>query len=130
MTHEDWPIWFVWRDLNLLKEERYYYNVRLGVPVPAPETAPENYRRQWELSSLFRIDALGVSQDRITIYEIKSRALTSDLWQLNTYRTLLHAEVPGKLTIDAWLIAESLPDSLQHQASLLNLKIWSLTTSR
>ena len=60
MTHDDWPIWMAWRAANIVRDDTYFYNVRIGSPVAAPANAPDNYRRQWELASLYRIDALGI----------------------------------------------------------------------
>lgn len=125
MTHDDWPIWLVWRWNNLISDQCYYYNVRVGIPAVTPSGAPENYRRQWELSSMLRLDAIGISSHYIHIYEVKSFATPQDLWQLSTYAILVEKELSYLGNIQAWLIAESIVPGLAEQAKELNIQTWT-----
>jgi len=124
MSHDDWPIWLVFRWLKISEDSCYYYNVRIGEPVPAPAGAPDGYRRQWELSSLFRIDALGINRASVNLYEIKQLATPQDLWQLITYRDLLVTEMFSLVPISPWLIAETFVEGTLAQAHNLSVKTW------
>lgn len=125
MTHDDWPIWLVFRWLRIHEDEVYYYNVRIGEPVPAPANSPDSYRRQWELASLYRIDAIGLRGATVSLYEVKRLATPQDLWQLVTYRDLLHKELLEIIQISPWLIAEEFVPSTLIQAANLGIKTWS-----
>jgi hypothetical protein len=126
MTHDDWPIWMTFRWTKIITDSCYYYNVRVGSPCQAPSYAPDNYRRQWELASLYRIDAVGLSKDSINLYEVKSLATPQDLWQITTYRDLMRSELLYDSPITAWLIAEHTVESTITQAIKLDIRVWTL----
>ncbi len=126
MTHEDWPVWLCWLWHGAFQDTVYFYNVRLGQSHEPPANAPESYARAWRMNGCYRIDALGVSQPVIHLYEVKTEAGPHELWQINFYRDLLRAELRLPQEIKAWLIAQTLLPGTREQAQDLQIGCWAL----
>jgi hypothetical protein len=126
MSKEDWPVWMCWLWHGEFHDEVYFYNVRLGQSHEPPATAPENYARMWRLNGCYRIDALGVTQPVINIYEIKTVAGPHELWQINFYRDLLRQELRLPQEIQAWLLAEEMLPGTAAQARALEIGVWCM----
>lgn len=126
MTHDDLPVWLIWRWQHPGRHDYYHYNVRVGSPIVPPENDPENYRKMAIYNSLLRIDAIGITSEVWTIYEVKQTAEVQTTWQVDVYRSLLRIELPPETKIGAVIVCERADITTKTNAQELGIQVYEI----
>ncbi len=99
--------------------EGFIYNVRVGELPPLPEGTEENLRMMWEAINQSRLDALGIAEDVLTVFEVKVSAGLSAIGQAIGGRVLTEGETDDPREINAAIVSNGFrPDVLSVAAAL------------
>jgi len=89
----------------------FLYNVRVGELPQLPEGTEENLRAMWEQINQSRLDALGIAEEVLTVFEVKVSAGLSAIGQAIGGRILTEAETDDARPIEAAIVSNGIrPD--------------------
>lgn len=86
-------IWKNWLKANVLRFDRYEYNVRLGTGVDPGPTYEISSRRMWIANTMRRADVIAVVGQRVTIIEVEENPGIQAFGQLQGYSKLYRDRV-------------------------------------
>lgn len=116
-------IWSRFLSLNPNKYQGFLYNIRVGEGFPTPPTARENEAKFWHDVTMTRIDAIGVTEDTLEIFEIKHNAGHSAIGQLLAGRILAELEIEDPRPLLQKIVTNhARPDTITV-ASVLEIEI-------
>lgn len=126
MPWDDWVAWQPFIQGPGKAWPEYAYNVRL--PIGDPETPAPNEAalELWRELSAKRVDAVGRSAGRYTLFEARRISGWSAIAQLLGYRTLWQLNHPDLEIAALWLITTAADTALRLLASQHNITIWTV----
>ena len=88
--------------------------VRVGPGERLSEAERDSFRRSWQESSKFKIDAVVTTESAIRLVELKDLIRTSYLGQLRSYRYWYEVERETDKPLELWVVAEDVnPSAVQ-----------------
>lgn len=132
---EDRQLWENFLSLNPNRFTRYEYDIKVGFGRDPGPDFPMNIREMALNISRRRIDAIGFTDNAITIIEISVFAGLTQLGQLMAYPTLYETTTELNLPIKRLLIARAIqtdiePVLIKHQIPFEVIPFAELPTSR
>ena len=119
MARAEQAIW----DRFLTSEENDYtgflYNVRVGEVAQAPEGSEPQFQRMWADINQSRLDALGIRELDLTVFEVKVSAGLSALGQALGGRVLTEIDKDDPRPVQATIVTDGArPDLITAAQSL------------
>lgn len=121
---DDWQPWQQWLKTEPARRQVYAYNVRLSAGEPPAHIAGDDDRRLWQQLTDKRIDAVGRTLDRFTIYEARRITGWSAIGQLIGYETLWRFNFPTLALEPSVIITERIDDAIRAVALRQGLRVW------
>lgn len=108
------PLWDAFLAEHKEKYTGFVYDVHVGILPPLDPALPANIKAAAEAVYLYRIDAVGLREDSITIFEIKLHPGLTAYGQLLGYDQLYKLKYKPVLPIKLACVAEVLPPSAKY----------------
>ena len=126
MPWDDWTAWQPFMAGPGRDWPEFAYNVRLHVG--DPETPPANAAalELWRELTAKRIDAVGRSAGRYTLFEARRISGWSAIAQLLGYRTLWQLNYPQLDIAALWLVTTAADTALRLLAAQNQINIWTV----
>ena len=125
MTWDDWSPWQKFMKTPEASTYVYVYDVELRVAqAPAGEPDPAMIE-MWERNNARRIDAVGLRNNKVTLFEARRTVGPSALGQLRTYAGLWLIFFPDHPIDELVIVTDRIPDELRAIARLDKIKVWS-----
>jgi len=126
MAQQEQRIW----DRFLLSENNIYtgflYNVRVGERAQSPEGTPDNIARMWTEINQSRLDALGISQDELVIFEVKVSAGLSAIGQAIGGQILAQRDTDDPRPTTAAIVTDGIRPDAITVALALNILLFTV----
>jgi len=121
MMPDEIPIWERFLDKFPGRFERVEYDVRVGTAISVPEEIPENIKKDAQVLSLKRIDAIGWKMGKPTVLEVKRILAFTALGQAIGYPIMFaqqrqSPELPGII-----LIGEKIDNDMKSVLELVEI---------
>ncbi len=121
MARQEQAIW----DRFLLTADNIYtgflYNVRVGELPALPEGTEEKMRAMWEQINQSRLDALGIADELLTVFEVKVSAGLSAIGQAIGGRILAEAETDDPRQILTAIVTNGIRPDARTVATALGI---------
>lgn len=102
----DIAIWERFLDEYGLLYKGFKYDVKVGRGTDPIGKVPEHYARMQRELSRYRIDAVGLREDRIEVLEVKPNASAGALGQVITYLQLFVKDYPQDLPVVGGIVTD------------------------
>lgn len=124
MVYDDWLPWRAYIQTPDAQRQVYAYNVRLAAGDPPDTITGAADRQLWTQLTDKRIDAVGRTGDRYTIYEARRRAGWSAIGQLVGYATLWRLNHPELEIDELVLVTDYIDDAIRAVALNQRIRTW------
>lgn len=104
MFEKDLEVWERFLDQFGDDYENIEYDVKCGEPCKVPPHWQENYRKDAEVLSRLRIDAVGHKKDSIEIIEVKPRINQTAVGQIMVYKDLYKKDYKPTKRVDSLVV--------------------------
>lgn len=122
MAKQEQVIW----DRFLASADNFYlgflYNVRVGELPTLPEGTEENLRLMWEQINQSRLDALGIAEQVLTVFEVKVSAGLSAIGQAIGGRILAEIETDDPRAVEAAIVSNGIRPDVITVAGVLSIE--------
>ena len=103
---------------------KFDYDIKVGKPVKMFPYWEENYRKDAEILSKFRIDAIGYADDAIDVIEVKPRLNQASVGQILTYTELFLREFKPKLPVTPVIVAGEGNENIVPIAQMYDIEVY------
>lgn len=102
----------------------FLYNVRVGKVAISPPGTEENLARMWTEINQSRLDALGITDDELVVFEIKVSAGLSAIGQAIGGQVLSQRETDDPRTITAAIVTDGIRPDARTVAEAIGIQIF------
>ena len=119
-------IWNRFLALNSTRFQGFLYNVRVGEGFPTPLSANEREAKFWQDVTMTRIDALGVTETTIQVFEVKHNAGHSAIGQVIAGRILAELEIDDPRPLLQKIVTNQARPDTFTVATVLEIEIFQV----
>ena len=111
MARAEQTIWDRFLTSNLNDFQGFLYNVRVGMVAQAPEGTEPQFQRMWADINQTRLDALGMRENELIVFEVKVSAGLSAIGQALGGQVLAQIDSDDPRPISAAIVSDGIrPD--------------------
>lgn len=124
MAEAERRVWdrFLISDANVY--DGFLYNVRVGQPPPPPPGAEEPFIRMWTEINQSRIDALGITEDFLTVFEVKVSAGLGAIGQAIGGMVLAQLELDDARPVTPAIVTDGIRPDATTVAEAIGIQIF------
>lgn len=124
MAQQEQDVW----DRFLVSENNIFtgflYNVRVGDVAQSPPGTEENLANMWREINQSRLDALGITDEELIVFEVKVSAGLSAIGQAIGGQILTRAETTDSRIVRAAIVSNGIRPDARTVALALNIDIF------
>lgn len=126
MAQAEMIVWdrFLRTDANIF--DGFIYNQRVGEAPPAPAGTEDNFARMWLEINQSRIDAIGITEDFLTVFEVKVSAGLGAIGQVMGGRILLLIELTDPRPVQMAIVTNGIRPDARTVAAVLAIDTFTV----
>lgn len=113
MTLRDYPLWFRFLDKHAKDYDAFFYDAALGPGTDVGPDEPDNYRFAFLRLTRLRADAIGVTKQAWTIFEVRPTAGSAALGALLAYGAAWRGAPPDARQLILTLVTDQVVHQLE-----------------
>lgn len=120
----DAPVWTRYLDLNADRFDAFAYDVALGGATVPEAMGTEEERRGWQYVTALKIDAVGLTPERVWIFEVRPEATVSALGSVITYGLVAERDAVFDREVARAIVCEAMQPDVAWACGRLGVAVF------